>query len=363
MLATLPGLRSVLRRGHEPMFRWDARSRMIQNVQNQTHASLGRRALLGAGLALPTLSFGARAQGAWRPARPVRIIVPYTPGNITDIAARLLAANLQERLGQSFVVENRAGAGTVIGTEAVARAPGDGQTLLLTGAPFATNVALVSRLPYDHERDLTPVTLVVSNPLVLVVNPGVQARNMGEFLTLARARPGAMQLGSGGNGTLPHMATELLSRETRIDITHVPYRGGSAAVADVVAGTIPGMFDNPSSAIPQINAGRFRALATTGAARNPALPDVPTIAEAANLPGFEVTNWFGLFAPGTTPPELVQAVHAAFAAELHSDRVRARFAADGVSTGGNTPQEFGNFVRAEIAKWGQIIRERGIRAE
>ncbi|MFN3449636.1 MAG: tripartite tricarboxylate transporter substrate binding protein [Roseococcus sp.] len=326
----------------------------------------GRRALLlglGAGLAAPCLPRGAAAQGGWRPARPVRIIVPYTPGGITDIAARLLAANLQESLGQSFVVENRAGGGTIVGTEAVARAPGDGHTLLLTGAPFATNVTLAPRLPYDPVRDFVPVTLVVSNPLVLVVHPGVEARTLGEFLALARARPGAMQLGSGGNGTLPHMATELLSREARAEITHVPYRGGSAAVADVVAGTIPGMFDNPSSAIPQIRAGRFRALAVSGAARSPALPDVPTIAEAANLPGFEVVNWFGLFAPGTTPPELVQAIHAAFAAELRSDRVRERFAADGVTTGGNSPQEFAAFVRAETAKWGEIIRERNIRAD
>jgi tripartite-type tricarboxylate transporter receptor subunit TctC len=332
----------------------------------QPRMATGRRALLaacGLALAAPALVRGAAAQGAWRPARPVRIIVPYTPGNITDIAARLLAQSLQEATGQSFIVENRAGAGTVIGTEAVARSPGDGSTLLLTGAPFATNVALVPRLPYDPERDLAPVTLVVANPLVLVVHPGVQARSLGEFLALARARPGALQLGSGGNGTLSHMAAELLAREARAGITHVPYRGGSAAVADVVAGTIPGMFDNPSSAIPQIQSGRFRALATTGATRNPALPDVPTVAEAGGLPGFEVTNWFGLFAPGTTPPDLVQAIHAAFSAELRSERVRARFAADGVTTGGNSPAEFAAFVRAETAKWGAIIRERGIRAE
>ncbi len=339
--------------------------------QARTHSAaadavLRRRSLglaLGLALAAPVLSRGAAAQEAWRPQRPVRIIVPYTPGNITDIAARLLAANLQQAMGQSFVVENRAGAGTVIGTEAVARAPGDGLTLLLTGAPFATNVALLPRLPYDPERDLTPVTLVVSNPLVLVVHPGVPARTLEEFLALARARAGAVQLGSGGNGTLSHMAAELLAREARAEITHVPYRGGSAAVADVIGRTIPGMFDNPSSAIPQITAGRFRALATTGAERNPALPEVPTVAEAGRMPGFEVTNWFGLFAPGTTPPELVQAIGAAFASQLRSEAVRARFAADGVTTGGNSPVEFASFIRAETAKWGQIIRERGIRAE
>lgn len=339
---------------------------MTETFQDGAGGRMDRRRMLlalGLGLAASSLPRGAAAQAAWRPARPVRIVVPYTPGNITDIAARLLAANLSETLGQPFVVENRAGAGTVIGTEAVARSAGDGHTLLLTGAPFATNVALLPRLPYDPERDLAPVTLVVSNPLVLVVHPGVPVRTLGDFLTLARARPGALQLGSGGNGTLSHMAAELLAREARAEITHVPYRGGSAAVADVVGGTIPGMFDNPSSAIPQITAGRFRALATTGSTRNPALPDVPTVAEAGNMPGFEVTNWFGLFAPGTTPPDLVRAISAAFAAELRSERVRARFAADGVTTGGNTPQEFGAFVRAETEKWGQIIRERGIRAE
>lgn len=322
----------------------------------------GRRALL-LGLAAPALVPAAAAQGGWRPARAVRIIVPYTPGGIADIAARLLAANLQEALGQPFAVENRAGAATVVGSEVVARAPGDGLTLLLTGAPFATNVGLVPRLPFDPERDFSPVTLVVSNPLVLVVNPTVPAQTLPELLALARARPGVVQVGSGGNGTLPHMSIELLSRETRTELTHVPYRGGSAAVADVLAGTIPGMFDNPSSALPQMRAGRFRALATTGAQRNPAMPEVPTVAEAANLPGFEVVNWFGLFAPGTTPPELVQEIHAAFATQLRSEAVRARFAADGVTTGGNTPQEFTAFVRAETAKWGQIIRERGIHAD
>jgi tripartite-type tricarboxylate transporter receptor subunit TctC len=293
----------------------------------------------------------------------VRIVVPYTPGNITDIAARLLAQRLQDKLGQTFVVENRAGAGTVIGTEVVARSAPDGLTLLLTGAPFATNPALLPRLPYDPQRDLVPVTLVVSNPLLLVVHPSVQARSLAELLEMARTRPGSVQIGSGGNGTLPHMATELLARETRTELVHVPYRGGSAAAADLIAGTIPAMFDNPSSAVPQIRDGRMRALATTGPARSEALPDVPTVAEAAKLPNFVVTNWFGLFAPGGTPPGLVSAIRDAFAQELKAPEVVARFAAEGVATGGNPPAEFAAFVAKEMEAWGRIIRERGIRAE
>ncbi len=322
---------------------------------------LARRALL-AGLALPAL-LGARPASAWRPERTVRIVVPYTPGNITDIAARLLAQALQEKTGQTFVVENRAGAGTVIGTEVVARSPGDGTTLLLTGVPFATNPGLLPRLPYDSAKDLAPVVLVVTNPLVLVAHPSAPYPDVAAFIARAKREPGAVQVGSGGNGTLPHMATELLAAGIGTELTHVPYRGGGAAAADLVAGNLPTMFDNPSSAMPHIQAGRMRPLAVTSARRSPVLPQVPTVAEAANLPGFEAMNWFGLFAPGTTPPALLDEIHAAFAQEIRSERLVQRFAADGVATDGGPRAEFAAMVRAETEKWGRTIRERGIKAE
>ena len=312
-------------------------------------------------LAAPALRHPALAQGAWKPARPVRIVVPYTPGNITDIAARLLAERIAGPLGQSVMVENRAGAGTVIGTEAVARAEPDGQTLLLTGAPFSTNPALQPSLPYDSARDFAPVALVVTNPLVLVAHPSAPFRSPREMIARAKSHPGTVQIGSGGNGTLPHMATEMLAQMTGAELVHVPYRGGSAATTDTVAGNIPCMFDNPSSCAPHVRAGRLLALGLTSAEPSPAWPEVPTVGSALGLPDFAVTNWFGLLAPGATPPDLLEAIHATFAQALRDPALVKRFQDEGVRTGSLSRAEFGEFVKAETAKWTGIIRERNIK--
>lgn len=309
---------------------------------------------------LTVLSLPAAAS-EW-PNGPTTIIVPYTPGNITDIAARVVAQKLGERSGQTVIVENRAGGSTQIGTGAVARAPADGKTLLLTGAVFATNPALFSKLPYDSEKDLAAVGLVVSNPVVLVTAVAKPYADFAAVLEFARQNPGKLTIASGGNGTLSHMAMALTAIATKTDMLHVPYRGGAAAVTDLLSGEVDAAWDNPSSAIPHINGGRTRALAVSGRERNPALPNVPTMRELGYA-DFEVINWFGMFAPGKTDPKLLDAMHREIQTILELPDVRERFAREGVATGGPSRTGYAAFVASETRKWGAIIREKDIKAD
>jgi tripartite-type tricarboxylate transporter receptor subunit TctC len=302
------------------------------------------------------------AQAADWPNGPTTIVVPYTPGNITDIAARLVAQKLADRSGQTVIVENRAGGSTQIGTGAVARAPADGKTLLLTGAVFATNPALFSKLPYDSEKDLAPVGLVVSNPLVLVTATAKPYADLAGVLAFARQNPGRFSVASGGNGTLSHMAMALTAISTNTDMLHVPYRGGGAAVTDLLSGEVEGMWDNPSSAIPHINGGRTRPLAVSGRERNPALPNVPSMRELG-FADFEVINWFGMFAPGKTDPKLLDVMHREIQKVLELPDVKERFAKEGVATGGPSRAGYAAFVASETKKWGAIIREKDIKAD
>jgi tripartite-type tricarboxylate transporter receptor subunit TctC len=304
---------------------------------------------------------GVAVAADW-PTGPVTIIVPYTPGNITDIAARVLAQKLSDRTGKSFIVENKPGASTQIGTDLVARARGDAHTLLLTGAVFATNPALFSKLPYDSAKDIAPVGLVVSNPLVFVTAEQKPFADFSSFVTYAKSNPGAASVASGGSGTLSHMAMALMAITTDTNVVHVPYKGGSAAAIDTLTGQVDGMWDNPSSAIPQISAGRIRALAVSGIERNPALASVPTVAEQG-YKDFEVINWFGLFAPATVPPQLLDAIHDQVQAVLEAPEVKERFAKDGVTAGGPSRAEFAAFVADETKRWGAIIEKNNIRAD
>ncbi|MGP1614713.1 MAG: Bug family tripartite tricarboxylate transporter substrate binding protein, partial [Pollutimonas bauzanensis] len=244
------------------------------------------------------------AQEASWPTRQVRIIVPYGPGGIADISARSIAQKMAENTGQPFVVENKPGADTRIGTEYVARMSGDSHILLLGGGGFAVNNALFDKLPYDTASDFIPVGLVVSNPLLLVTGIQQPYANLGELIAAAKNGE-TITLASGGNGTLSHMSMELLSAAMGAPITHVPYKGGSAHTSDVVGGRVTGIFENPSSALPVLRAGRYKAIAITSAARNPAMPDVPTVAESGAA-DFEVVNWFGLFAPAGVPEAAVE---------------------------------------------------------
>ncbi|MBW4655908.1 MAG: tripartite tricarboxylate transporter substrate binding protein [Kaiparowitsia implicata GSE-PSE-MK54-09C] len=312
--------------------------------------------------AVAVLTISQPAIAAEWPTGTVTIIVPYTPGNITDIAARIVAQKLQESTGQSFIVENKPGASTQIGTAEVARAKPDGHTLLITGAGYATNPALFDELPYDTDTDLTPVGLVVSNPLVLVTAADKPFPDFVGLVDYAKSNPGQLTMASGGNGTLSHMAEALTALATGTDLIHVPYKGGSAAATDTLSGHVDSMWDNPSSAMPQIEAGRIRALAVSGAYRSDALPDVPTVSELG-YGNFEVVNWFAMFAPGETDVELLDTIHDQVQAALEQPDVQERFGKDGVTAGGPSRAEFTAFVAAETEKWGQIIRENGIHAD
>jgi len=320
---------------------------------------VARRGLLASPLLLAT---GARAQTAW-PDRPVRLIVPYPPGGSNDIVTRHLADVLRERHGQPFLVENRSGAGANIGADLVAKSPPDGLTLLVAApAPFAINQHLYRSMPFDPARDLAPVALVAEVPIVLMVPVSSPATSLGELIALARRQPGRLSFGSSSIGGTNHLAGELLKSMAQIDIVHVPYRGAAPAMTDLIAGRLDLYFDNMPGVLPQVREGRVRAIAVAGATRAAVLPDLPTMAEAG-LPGFEASAWFGMAAPGGTPPALVERINAAVLAALSDATLRARFAQAGAEPGRLDAAGFARFVEAERAKWGRVVRASGASAD
>lgn len=324
------------------------------------HLSRARACLTAFVLALCVA--GVASAQAW-PTRPVRVVVPYGPGGIADIAARAVAQKMAVSTGQPFIVDNRPGADTRIGTEIVAKAEGDAYTLLLAGGGFAVNNSLFPRqLPYDTAKDFIPLGLVVSNPLVLVVGAVTENRSVKDILAQAAQSGKPVLFASGGKGTLSHMSMELFASTMNVPMTHVPYKGGSAHVADVVSGVVTGAFDNPSSALPLVKSGKFRPVAVTSAKRSPAWPDVPTMQESG-VKGFEVMNWFGMFAPKGVPAPVTKEIAAHLEKALADPELNARFAGEGVFVGGMMGDVFGRFVAAETVKWGEIIRSRGIRAD
>ena len=307
------------------------------------------------------VSQAALAQ-AW-PARPVRLIVPYAAGaGINDIMARMVGQHLGPGLGQSVVIENRAGAGGIAGPEAAAKAAPDGYTFLMSNVSLVTSAYMYPKLPYDPQKDFVPVTLVATSPLMLVVNPSVAARSVQEFVALAKANPGKLNFGSGGVGSTPHLSAELFKSAAGFDAVHVPYKGGAPALNDLIGGQLSFMIENMPGTMPFVKSGKLRALAVTSAQRSPLDPALPTMAESG-VPGYEVVGWQGLFAVAGTPPAIVARLQAEVAKELRLPEVRARLAALGAEPVGSTPEEFGAFVRAENARWGRVIREKGIRSE
>jgi tripartite-type tricarboxylate transporter receptor subunit TctC len=337
-------------------------------------APLGRRGLLAAAaaaLAIPsrTRAQGPAAGGGGYPTRPVRLVVPFPPAGTTDIAARILAERLGARLGQQVVVENRAGAGGNIGSDAVAKAEPDGHALLMqTISSGAINYALYGpRMPYRPE-DLANVGLVVRVPNVIFVTPALPPRTLRELVEYAKARPGRLNIGSSGSGTSLHMTGELLKLEAGIDLIHVPFRGAGPMLAEVIAGRVEVAVDNLPSAIDHIRDGRLRALAVTTRERTPALPEVPTTAEQG-LPGVEATAWFGVQAPARTPRPIVERLGAEIDAVVKEPETRARLADLGgmppalTPDGGTTPAAFEAFVRAEIARWAEVVRRSGAKVE
>jgi tripartite-type tricarboxylate transporter receptor subunit TctC len=311
-------------------------------------------------IALSVLALPASAQTY--PTRAVRLIVPSSPGGGTDISARILAPQLTQFLGQQVVVENRPGAGTMIGGEAVARAAPDGYTLLMGISTLAINPAMYKKVPYDALKDLTPVSQAVSLSNVLVVHPSLPAKNVREFIALVKPRPGQVNFASAGVGTSPHLSMELFLVMTGLKMVHVPYKGSGPGVTDLVAGHVPAMMPNMLSAQPHIKSGRLRALGVTGAKRAPGADNIPTIAEAG-VPGYEAVQWYGVLAPAATPRDIITRLHAGVVRALQNPDVRQRLLNDGAEPVGSSPEEFTAYLRSETAKWAKVIQAAGIKPE
>jgi tripartite-type tricarboxylate transporter receptor subunit TctC len=323
---------------------------------------LPRRRLLQAALAAGVVAVSPRiAHSQTYPARPVRLIVPFGSAGATDIVARLIGQWLSQRLGQSFVIENRPGAGGNIGIEAVVRSPPDGYTLALIGLPSAINVTLYDNLPYDFSRDLVPVASVVRFPNVMVVNPSVPASSVPEFIAYAKAHPGKLNMASGGIGNSTHMAGELFQMMTGTKLTHVPYRGSAPAVTDLIAGQVQVMFDLMGSSIEQIKAGRLRALGLTTVEPIEALPGVPAIAKF--VPGYEAYGLGGIGAPKGTPRDIVATLNAAINAAIFDPKVKARHDAFGSIPLPGTPEDFRKLIASETEKWGKVVKFANIKPD
>jgi tripartite-type tricarboxylate transporter receptor subunit TctC len=297
------------------------------------------------------------------PAKPIKWIVPFPPAGAMDTMARTLGEHMGRQLGQTFVIENRPGAGGNIGADAVARAAPDGYTMLIVANGMAVNKFLYGKLTYDPVKNFTPVSLLAVVPNVLVTNAAQsKAKTVTEVIAQAKARPGAVTFASAGNGTSIHLAGELFASMAQVDMLHVPYKGSGPAVTDLIGGQVDTMFDSVTSAAPHIRSGKLRAIAVTTTRRSSVLPEVPTIAESG-LPGYELSPWFAVYMPAGTPRPIVDSMNAALREAMKLPEVKARFAAIGAEPIGSTPQQLEAHLAAEMAKWGKIIQDRGIRAD
>ena len=323
-------------------------------------------AALGCAVAAP----GAHAQVKW-PSKPVRIVVPFAAGGTTDILARALTPELSKAFGETFIVDNKPGAGGNTGAQEVARS-NDGHTLLMgTVGTHAINAALYPKLPYDPIKDFAPVTLVASVPNVLVINPAKAEKfgvaNVGDLIRYLKANPGKVNMASSGNGTSIHLSGEMFKTATGTFMVHFPYRGSGPAMLDLLGGTMDVMFDNLPSAMPYIKSGKLKALAVTSAQRSTALPDVPTLAEAgppkSGLAGFDASSWFGLLAPASMPPEIVNRLQQETAKALATPALKERLESQGAIPGGNAPTQFASFIAAETKKWGRVVKTAGAKVD
>jgi tripartite-type tricarboxylate transporter receptor subunit TctC len=316
-------------------------------------------ALAAGAAALPAVSRIAWAQTY--PTRPVRIIVAQAAGSAADVFARLIGQWLSERLGQQFIIENRPGAGTNIGTEAVVRASPDGYSLLLVTTASAINATLYDKLNFNFIRDIAPVASITSAPFVMVVNPSVPAKTVPEFVAYAKANPGKINMASSGNGSLQHVSGELFKMMTGVDMLHVPYRGSTPALTDLLAGQVQVMFDATASSLPHIRAGKLRPLAAATATRSEVLPDLPTVGDF--VPGYEVTGWVGLGAPEGTAAEIISKLNKEVNAALADPKIKARLADLGSTVLPGSPADFGKLIADETEKWGKVVKFAGIKAE
>ncbi len=297
------------------------------------------------------------------PAKPIRLIIPYTPGGTADMLARTMGQKMAASLGQQIIVDNRPGAGGNIGAGLAAKAAPDGYTIMMgTVATHAINPNLYSTMPYDAEKDFAPIVLVATLPNLLVVNPSVPVKNVKELIALAKAKPGELAFASAGNGTSQHLSGELFKKMTGVDMIHIPYKGSAPGVSDLIGGQVQLMFDNIPSSLPQVRAGKLRALAVTGPKRSPVLPELPTLSEAG-LPGFSITSWFALFAPAGTPSKILLRLNKAAAQAIASQDLRQQWMAQGIEPAGGTADQLAEFRRVEAPKWAKIIRDSGARVE
>lgn len=297
------------------------------------------------------------------PIRPIRWVVTYPPGGPTDVVARAIGAKLTEAWGQQIVIDNRAGAGGVIGTDIAAKAVPDGYTLLFgTSAGLTINPALSSKLPYDAVRDFAPVSLLVLNPQILVLNPSVQANTVKELVALAKARPGQLNYASVGQGSPNHMGMELLKALTGIDVVHVPYKGTGPAITDLIGGQVQLMFNSMPSVLPLVASGKLKALAVGSAQRSPAVPDIPTVAEAG-VPGFENVTWYGMFAPAKTPRDIIVKLNKQVVQILAAPEMSQRLASQGAEPRSSTPEELTRFMQVESERWKKVIKVAGMKVE
>jgi tripartite-type tricarboxylate transporter receptor subunit TctC len=317
-------------------------------------------AIAGA-LTLSYWSGYAHAQSSY-PGKAIRLVVPFPPGASVDVMARIFGEKLREGLGQPVVADNRGGAGGAIGADIVAKSPPDGYTLMFTSVSYTTNAAVQPKLPFDPINDIAGVAMIGRAPMLLVVHPAVPAKTARELIALARARPGQLNYASNGSGTLPHLQTELLMRDARISMVHVPYKGLAAAVTDLMSGQVHVLMASPPSVYPQVKAGRLRALAVSTSKRSAFVPDLPTIAESG-VPGYTGEQWWGMFTRAGTPAETVALVSAEILRILATDDMKRRLAAEGAEPAPMAAAEFNVFIRNEIAKWAKLVNERKIRPD
>lgn len=308
------------------------------------------------------IAVAAQSTSETFPTRPVRVIVPFPPGGPNDTLARILAPRLSERWRQNVVVDNRGGAAAIIGTDMVAKAVPDGYTLLLVGSNIATNQNMYKKLPYDAVRDFAPVTQLAATPYLLLVHPSVAATSVRQLIELARTNPGKLNYASASTGAANHLAGELFKSMARIDMTHIPYKGGGPAMIDLVAGHVQLLFNNALTSMPHVRSGRVRLLGVTSAQRSQTLPEVPTVAESG-LPAFDVTGWYGILAPARTPAAILDRARDDVVAVLRARETHEGLLSQGLEPVGSTRAQYAALIRSEIEKWGKVIRAAGIKPE
>jgi tripartite-type tricarboxylate transporter receptor subunit TctC len=313
-------------------------------------------------VACAALSCLPAAHAQQYPSKPVRIVVGYPAGGAIDILARVLAQQLAPAFGQQFVVENRGGASGIIGADVTAKSPPDGYTLLVLSGTHTVNPSLYKKLPYDTERDFAPISLVASSAYIMVVHPSLPVKSVREFIAFAKSHRSQVNYASSGNAGMPHLSGELFKVKAGIEMTHIPYKGSAAVTTAVLAGEVPIMFSNLISTMPQVQAGRFRALGVTGLTRIAAAPEIPTIAESG-LPGFEVVGWYGFMAPANTPVDIINRLNAHTVKAIQSPEVLKRFASEGIDAVGSTPDAFAKVIRDDIVKWAEVVRLSGAKVD